>query len=131
MPAWRLTLFTLLLSACAPAIPATAPPQLEHTPGAFVVVTDRRFDAGLFRLDYPTSWRIVKTSIAAADRLQVVFVAPDTSTITLTQVDSADDEQTVSLDNGIILQVRIQPADNRAASFAPIAQKLIASIRSP
>ncbi len=95
-----------------------------------MVVTDRRFDAGLFRLDYPKSWRVVKTSIAAADHLQVVFVAPDSSTITLTQVDSAADEPAVSLDNGIILQVHIQPADNRAASFAPIAEKLIASIRS-
>ena len=132
MLTWRLALFIMLLSACAPIIPATTPPQLEHEPGAFVVVTDKRFDAGLFRVDYPKSWRVVKTSIAAADHLQVVFVAPDSSTVTLTQADFVGDgtsnEQFVVLDKGVILQVRVQPADDGAA-FSAIAQGLIA-IRS-
>lgn len=119
----------MLLSACAPIIPATAPPQLEHTPGAFAVVTDTRFDAGLFQVDYPKSWRVVKTSIAAADHLQVVFAAPDSGAVILTQTDSAGDEPFVALDNGVILQIRIQPADSHAASFVSTAKKLIATIR--
>ena len=124
----RLILFAMLLGGCAPIVPATAPPQLEHTPGAFVAVTDNFFDAGLFRVDYPKSWRVVKTSIAAADHLQVVFAAPDSSAVTLTQADAAGDdtsgERFVVLDNGVILQVRIQPADDGAA-FAAMDQGLI------
>ena len=128
-PARRLILLIMLLSACAPVVPATAPPQLEHTPGAFVVVTDKLFDAGLFRVDYPKSWRAVKTSIAADDHLQVVFAAPDGSAVTLTQVDSAGDEPFVDLDNGIILQIQIQPAGSHAAAFVSDAEKLAATIR--
>lgn len=131
-PVLRFTFFIMLLGACAPIVPATAPPQLEHTPGAFVAVTDNFFDAGRFRVDYPKSWRVVKTSIAAADHLQVAFAAPDGSALTLTQADPASDdtsgEQFVVLDNGIILQIRIQPA-NDGAAFAAMAQGLIA-IRS-
>ena len=124
----RLIFFVMLLGGCAPIVPATAPPQLEHTPGAFVAVADNFFDAGRFRVDYPKSWRVVKTSIAAADHLQVVFAAPDSSAVTLTQADAAGDdtsgERFVVLDNGVVLQVRIQPADDGAA-FAAMDQGLI------
>src|SRR5687768_2462994 len=70
--------FALWLTACTPLIPATTPPQLEYTPGAFVTVDDDRFDAGIFRVDYPDGWRIVKSSVAAAP-LEVVFASPDNS----------------------------------------------------
>jgi hypothetical protein len=70
--------FALWIAACTPLIPATTPPQLEHTPGAFVTVDDDRFDTGIFRVDYPDGWRIVKTSVASAP-LEVVFASPDNS----------------------------------------------------
>lgn len=133
MPFRGLILAALLLNACGPIVPATAPPQLQHTPGAFVTVTETRFDAGLFQVDYPKSWRVVKTSIAADHRLQVVFAAPQGSAVTLTQTDvpSDDDapEQFIHLDNGIIIRAQIQPAADPDAAFATAAQKLIASIR--
>ena len=123
----------LLLNACGPIVPATAPPQLQHTPGAFVTVTEARFDAGLFQVDYPKSWRVVKTSIAADRHLQVVFAAPQGSAVTLTQTDAPSDdatpEQYIHLDNGIIIRAQIQPAADPDAAFATAAQKLIASIR--
>ena len=68
----------LCITACTPLIPATTPPQLEHTPGAFITVDDDTFDAGIFRIDYPDGWRIVKTSVASAP-LEVVFASPDDS----------------------------------------------------
>ena len=43
------SLLCVVMGACAPLVPATTPPQLAHTPGAFVVVTDKTFDAGMFR----------------------------------------------------------------------------------
>lgn len=133
MPLRGLILAALLLNACGPIVPATTPPQLQHTPGAFVTVTEARFDAGLFQVDYPKSWRVVKTSIAADRLLQVVFAAPQGSAVTLTQADvpSDDDapEQFIRLDNGIIIRAQIQPAADPDAVFATAAQKLIASIR--
>ena len=115
-------------------MPATTPPQLEHTPGAFVVVTDEIFDAGVFRVNYVPSWRIVKSSIAEADYIQVVFVAPDESTITILQVENAgeptgDDEQFITLENDVVVQVIVDPSDEPDDSFEEAAQRLIDSIR--
>lgn len=130
----RIVIFSLLIGACVPIIPATTPPQLKHTPGAFVVVTDGTFDAGVFRVDYPQSWRVVKTSIASTAMIQVVFVAPDEQSITLTQVEdisnsTSDNEQFITLDNGIIIQVIVTPSDDADDTFNNLANQLITSIR--
>lgn len=133
----RLCLALLLLACgCLPHIPATVPPQLSHTPGAFVRLSESHFDAGSFRLDYPPAWRIIKTSTAAAAQLEVVFAAPSGSTITLTQVaapavdsDSPPHQQFIRLANGITLRLRLQTAPGDA-NFARQAQALIASIHS-
>jgi len=70
----------LMLAAC---VPATVPPQLNATPGAAVVVTDGRYDAGAFSALRPDGWRVV-TSAADAPP-SVIFVAPDdTALIMLT-----------------------------------------------
>lgn len=131
---WTLLFVGFILSACAPLVPATTPPQLEHTPGAFVVVTHETFDAGEFVVDYPSSWRVVKTSIAAAEHIQIVFVAPDESTITLTDVDDVNDtpdenEQFITLDNAVIVQALIDPTEDADAMFFEQADNLINSIR--
>jgi hypothetical protein len=77
LPRHRLWLLALVwLAACTPLIPATTPPQLEHTPGAFVTLDEDVFDGGVFTVTYPDGWRIVKTSVASAP-LEVVFAAPD------------------------------------------------------
>ena len=131
----RYIILSLLIGACAPLVPATTPPQLQYTPGAFVVVTNETFDAGVFRVDYPQSWRVVKTSIASTAFLQVVFVAPDESSITLSQTKTVsnstrDTERCITLDNGVIVQVVMKPANNADDTFNDLATQLIASIRS-
>jgi len=84
----------LWIAACTPLIPATTPPQLEHTPGAFVSIDGDHFDAGFFRVDYPDGWRTVKTSVAAAP-LEVVFASPDNSmTIHIVEGDAPFPEAT-------------------------------------
>lgn len=127
-------LLIMLLGACAPIVPATTPPQLAHTPGALVIVTDTTFDAGDFVVEYPSTWRVVKSSIAAQEHIQAVFVAPDDSTVTITQVDDMSDttnvdEQFITLDNDVIVQVLVQPVDEPDAQFSDIADRLIDSIR--
>ncbi len=68
----------LLVVGCGPLVPATQPPQLAHTPGAFVVVDAETFDAGVFRVAYPQGWRIVKSSTATAP-MTVVFASSRTA----------------------------------------------------
>lgn len=125
-------LLLLLASACSSLVPATVPPQLQHTPGAFVRLSETQFDASFFRLDYPSTWRVVKLNTADNTRLQVVFVAPDQSTVTLTQVDGAkaDAYNILTLENGIALAVHIKASQDMAASFPKQAELLVASIRS-
>ncbi len=68
----RVCLLVLVLAAC---VPATTPPQLDYTPGAPVVVTDGRYDAGAFTVARPDGWRVI-TSAADAPTT-VIFVSPD------------------------------------------------------
>lgn len=121
------------LAACAPLVPATVPPHIKHTPGASVVVTDKRFDAGIFRLEYPRAWSVVKTSMAAADHIHVYFLAPDGGYVSLQQVEavesSAADEH-LNLPNGVILKVSIERAEALSTNFAAEVRRLIESIRS-
>ncbi|MEM9951903.1 MAG: hypothetical protein AAF846_09900 [Chloroflexota bacterium] len=56
-------------------IPATTPPQLQHTPGAPLTITDNQIDADWFRLTYPDGWRVV-TNIAI-EPVALVLVSPD------------------------------------------------------
>lgn len=129
----RFWLWTLVaLSACAPLAPATVPPHIKNTPGAFVVVTDKAFDAGLFRLEFPRSWSVIITSQAYYGHIQVIFMAPDGGIVSLHQVQSADsiaDEHRI-LPNGVILKVAIEAAEQPSALFSAQARQLISSIRS-
>ena len=121
------------LAACAPLIPATAPPHIQHTPGAAVIVTDNRFDAGVLQLEYPRAWTVVKTSEAASERIQVYFVAPDGGLVFLRQV-AADDQssgETLNLPNGVVLKASVQAADEPSANFASQARQLLESVRGP
>ena len=118
-------------SACAPVIPATAPPQLAHTPGAWIVIADSRVDTGVFRFDYPRSWRIVRESAAASATIQIVAVAPDGGAVTLAQADAIDPlaDAALELDAGAIVNVTIARGDESSARFEDQARQLIASLR--
>lgn len=130
---WRVLALVLLLGACSPLAPATTPAQLQHTPGPYFTITESQFDAGRFRLAYPSTWRVVLLSPANAPLAQVVFVAPDQSAVRITQVESAPasaDENQMQLKGGVVLQVNVEAADGAAESFATQAARLIASIQA-
>ncbi len=118
----------LFASACSPLAPAKTPPQIQHTPGAFVTISETRFDAGVFQLDYPSNWRVVKLSTADTNYLKVAFVAPDQSTVTLTQVENAD-KTVVRLGNGVVIAVEINATAAAVASFFEHAERLVKSIK--
>ena len=123
----------LLFGACSPLAPATTPAQLQHTPGPFFTITASRFDAGLFRLDYPSTWRVVLLSPADAPLVQVVFVAPDQSTVSIAQVPSADDtadDSLLHLENGVTLRIETTAAEGAAETFYSKVENLVDSIQS-
>jgi len=127
---WRyVAVLFLFASACSPLAPAKTPPQIGHTPGASVTVSETRFDAGIFQLDYPANWRIVKLSTADTKYLKLVFVAPDQSTVTLTQVENAD-KNVVRLDNGVVIIVEINATAAAVAGFFDLAERLVKSIQT-
>ncbi len=127
---WRyLAILFLFASACSPLVPAETPPQIQHTPGAFVTVSETRFDAGIFQLDYPSNWTVVKLSTADTNYLKVAFVAPDQSTVTLTQVENAD-KNVVRLENGVVIVVEINATAAAVASFFERAERLVKSIQN-
>lgn len=78
-----------LLSACSLLVPAKTPPQLEHTPGVPIIITDDYIDAGWFTIDYPDGWRVVKTSISGQP-LALVFASPDDEMTMSIQTDNCD-----------------------------------------
>ena len=126
-----LAVFTLI-TACAPLAPASAPPQLQHTPGIPVVVTENHVDAGIFRLDYPPSWRVAKLSPAAAERIELAIIAPDGGSVSLAQLTApvTGGGRTKKLKNGVILHIAIKPAESPSVDFASRVEKLVTSIRS-
>ena len=127
-----LLFLAVLLAGCSPLVPAADRPNLSHTPGAFVVLSDGRLDARIFKLEYPPSWRVVKASPAVEARLRITLVAPDGGIVSLAQLRSDADStaRILRLDNGILLSVLIEPGREPAASFTASAEGIIASIRS-
>lgn len=119
------------LAACASLVPASAPPQIQHTPGAPVIVTDKTYDTGQFRLEFPRAWSIVKPSQAKDEHMQVYFLAPDGGYVIVHQVASVDSaaEEHRALANGVIVKVAVKAADQPSAQFAEQARQLISSIR--
>ena len=122
----------MAVTACAPLVPATVPPHIMNTPGAPVVVTDKLFDAGDFRLEFPRAWSVVITSQAYYGQIHVNFVAPDGGTVFIQQVDAIDPSngEHKILSNGVILKLSVEAAAEPSAGFAEQARQLISSIRS-
>lgn len=120
------------LVACAPLVPARIPPYIRNTPGAFVVVTDKQFDAGSFRAEFPFSWRVVILSPADAEKIHVAFVAPDGSMVALQQVDAEGppEETYITLPDGQIIRIFIEPTAEPSPNFLAQARQLVASVRN-
>jgi hypothetical protein len=123
------------LTAC---VPARVPDQLGHTPGPAVIVTDRVFDAGIFRVRYPAGWRIVTGE--ALFPVAVIFVAPDAKTTIKLQVGAADNPsppdaqfQTVvrriSLTDSTTITLIGSAPSGEWAAFMPIFEQVAASVQ--
>ena len=119
----------IALAGCGTLLPADPPPQLVHTPGAPIVVSETRIDAGIFELAYPRDWRVVKLNEAKGGGLHLMFVAPDGGSVRLRQV-AADTpgERVLVLDSGWGLKYTIAPGDAPSPHFDMQARALVDSI---
>jgi hypothetical protein len=134
---WQILALLLLLAGCAPLVPAQTPPQLEHTPGAFVVIDMQTYDAAAFQVDYPGGWKVVKLNEAGApDR--VAFVAPDESAVieiaagVVGATSPAEGQRLITRETNLQGQTIILSgrADNATwAEFQPVFERVVASIR--
>jgi hypothetical protein len=77
--------FILLFAAC---IPATPPANISATPGEFAIITQDSYQNDVFRVLYPTGWRVI-TSPAGAPP-SVTFVAPGNCDLIIVASDSAE-----------------------------------------
>jgi hypothetical protein len=82
----------MLLAACGPIVPARTPPQLAHTPGPAVIVTETEYRGELFQARYPPGWQVV-TSAAFSD-VWVIFISPDETAVIVLATDPEDAEIT-------------------------------------
>lgn len=78
--------FLLVMAACAPLVPATTPPQLQIPPGTAVSLDAERFDAGMFQVDYPDGWRVVRQSEANAPVTVTFAAANNEMTILVSEI---------------------------------------------
>lgn len=127
----------LWIAACTPLVPATTPPQLEYTPGAFVTLDDEVFNGGSFRVNYPDGWRVIKISIAAAP-LEVIFASPDDTMLihlsetplpeTETPPDTATRHDSIMVDTTVIYMSGQTPR-NQAAAFDRLYERVRDSVR--
>ena len=125
-----LLLLSAALAGCGSLVPAADRPILSHTPGAFVVLADGHLDAGIFQLEYPPTWRVVKASPAVETLLRITLVAPDGGLVSLEQLPAEEDAARIlQLDSGILLKVLIEPGGQPTAAFTASAERIVASIR--
>ncbi|MCY3572885.1 MAG: hypothetical protein OXG92_14890 [Chloroflexi bacterium] len=119
----------LMLAGCGALLPAQPPAQLANTPGAPIVVSRGSIETGVFRVEYPPAWRVVKLNEAGGG-LHLSFIAPDGGNVTLAQVagDTAG-EEILRLENGWGVKVTIKHSDAPSAHFSQQAQALVKSIR--
>jgi hypothetical protein len=131
---WLLVV-VLLVAAC---VPAKTPPQLEFTPGAYARVDDMTYDAGVFRVDYPGGWRIVKNNIAAAP-MSVVFVSPDESMTITVQVGALENTrfdgdwqteiETRTVEGGALVTLIGRAPAEQWDAFQQVFQRVVESVR--
>lgn len=124
--------FCAVLPACTPWLPAAAPPQLSHTPGAYIEIAPGHFQARDFQFNYPSSWRLIKESAAKADAMHIILRAPKGGELSMRVVESqtSEDGRFIPLAKGKFLLISVDASiDSSPDLFAEIEQ-IVRSIRS-
>lgn len=113
--------FLLLMTACAPLVPATTPPQLQAAPGTPIVLDAERFDAGVFVVNYPDGWRVVKQSEANAPVTVTFAAANNEMTILVSEIAFSIPESTP--EPGIYERYQIVTSGENAVTLVGCARE--------
>lgn len=121
----------LALAACSPLLPAVAPPQLTHTPGAYVEIAQGHFKAESFRFEYPPSWRLVKQAATSADGMRITLRAPGGGGLSMRVVETgaAEDGRFIPLARGKSLVLEVDASSDPSPKLASEIEQVIGSIR--
>lgn len=122
----------VVFAACSPLLPAAAPPQLTHTPGAYIEISRGHFKAESFQFDYPPSWRLVKQTGTNPDGMHIILRAPKGGGLSMRVVssDAGEDGPFIPLAKGNLLMLTVDAASDPAAKSASEIERIINSIRS-
>lgn len=88
----------LLLAAC---VPAQVPPQLAHTPGPPITITEDTITTDVFTVRYPRGWRVVKLSVAGAPPW-LAFISEDDTLRIEVRAEPFDDETVPLLEETVV-----------------------------
>lgn len=143
MKVWHVAglVLVLLLAGCGSLVPAQVPPQLTHTPGPPVIVTDNEVRTVAFRAQYPRGWQVV-TGPAFADPW-MIFLNPDQTALIVLALDPADTDvsppaagdDVCRLDDAIHLSesrqmvVAVLVADGTCEPYVPVYRRVVESLR--
>ncbi len=120
------------MSACSSLPPASAPPQLRHTPGAYVEIAAGHFKADDFQFDYPSSWRLIKPGAADADGIKITLRAPGGGELSMRVVDEKNDLDAVfiPLAKGNFLMATVNASTDASDNLAAEIEAIVRSVRS-
>jgi hypothetical protein len=144
MKVWHVTaglMLALLLAGCGSLVPARVPPQLTHTPGPPVIVTDHEVRTVAFRAQYPRGWQVI-TGPAFADPW-VIFLNPDQTALIVLALDPADTavnppgagadvcrlDDTIHLAESQQIIVAVLAADGTCDPYVPVYRRMVDSLR--
>lgn len=127
----------LLAAGCGPIVPATTPPQLNHTSGPAFVVTDRMYANDIFSVRYPAGWRIVTGQAHLPPH--VVIVSPDERAQITLIVGTLDDAnfgtqgrmatlRGVTLSDGTLLTITGEAPAEMWNNFLPVFDAVVRSL---
>ncbi|MYD09471.1 MAG: hypothetical protein F4X02_05430 [Chloroflexi bacterium] len=122
----------LVLAACSPLLPAVAPPQLTHTPGAYIEIAKGHFQAESFQFDYPPSWRLVKQAATNSDGMRITLRAPGGGELSMrvVETDAGEDGRFILLAKGKSLLLSVDASRDPSAKLASEIERVIGSIRN-
>lgn len=137
-----LALIILCAAACGPIVPATTPPQLNHTPGAPVIVTWDTYTASEFSAHYPSGWTVITSP--AFSTTWVVFTSPDEQAVIVLALDPNDtqvmppqesdrslqrESVEIPLNDGRTLTAVLAAPSDKGQVFRPVFEQMIASVQ--
>ncbi len=139
---WPFKSLCVLLLCITACVPATVPPQLDHTPGPAVRLSDQVYESDIFRVNYPPGWRVI-TSAATSDTA-VILAAPAGDALLIVGPDLTEapppadytgslrsERSDIALGTGQTITVILNAAAENWATYRPLLDAVAESVALP